>query len=162
MHVRMTKRKYPSPTHTKPSRTVIIGDSIISTLVGWRMSKKSCRVVVRSFVGAKVDDTKHNIRHNILKHKPDNIIVHIRTNNLKNDSPREMSEKVFRLCKLIEEESPHTKIGLSELPPRSDSKEAESARTLDGFTTSQSNTTGVASEEVTQKFLRHPTPPLNF
>lgn len=107
----------------KRSTTVIIGDSIISRLQGWRMSDKNNKVVVRSFGGAKVNDLFHYLVPT-LEDKPDRIILHIGTNDLKNEEPREVSEKVVKVCEFIEKKSPNTEIVISELTPRSDSENA--------------------------------------
>ena len=107
--------------------TVIIGDSIISKVQGWRMSDNSNRISVKSFSGAKVEDMSHYIKPT-LAHSPDNVILHIGTNNLKKDNPDVLCNKIETLCKAIQKESPNTKLALSEITPRHDFKDASNAR----------------------------------
>ena len=109
------------------STTVIIGDSIISRLQGWRMSDKKNKVIVRSFPGAKVDDLFHYVIPT-LQTKPDRIIVHVGSNDLKTTEPRAVAEKVVELCEFIEAKSPSTKILVSELTPRNDFDHANDLR----------------------------------
>lgn len=111
----------------KPTRTVIIGDSIISGLKGWRMSDKTNKITVRSIAGSKLEGMTHYIIPT-LEQKPDNIVVHIGTNNLYHNSPQEISEKMIKLCETIKKDCPQANIGLSELTPRRDSKELEGKR----------------------------------
>lgn len=112
---------------TKRTSTVIMGDSIISKVEGWRISSKSNRVSVKSFAGAKVEDMMHHVRPT-LNYKPDNIVLHVGTNNLKQNSPSEITEKILQLCQLIRMESPNTNLAISELMPRKDSTELDKAR----------------------------------
>lgn len=109
----------------RPS-TVVMGDSVISRLEGWRMSDKQSKVVIRSFSGAKVDDFHH---HSIptLETKPSRIILHVGTNNVKDENPSDVAEKIVKLCEFIEQKSPKTKIAVLELTPRNDSKKASIA-----------------------------------
>lgn len=115
------------PSATKKSSTVILGDSIISKVDGWRISSRTNRVSVKSFSGAKVEDMMHYVRPTLL-HKPDNVILHVGTNNLKFNSAPEITEKIHQLCQLIRTESPSTKLAISELMPRKDSKDADQVR----------------------------------
>lgn len=70
--------------------TVIAGDSIIQRLPGWKLSKLQ-KVVVKSFSGATVQDMEDYIKP-ITKNEPDNIILHIGTNNLKSqETPRQIA-----------------------------------------------------------------------
>lgn len=103
-----------------------MGDSVISRLEGWRMSDKQSKVVIRSFSGAKVDDFHH---HSIptLETKPSRIILHVGTNNVKDENPSDVAEKIVKLCEFIEQKSPKTKIAVLELTPRNDSKKASIA-----------------------------------
>ena len=66
---------------TKTS-TVIVGDSMIKHVKGWGMSSATNRVTVKSFSGATIDDMSDFMKP-VLRKKPENVIVHIGTNNLR-------------------------------------------------------------------------------
>ena len=116
---------------SKPNRrnAVIVGDSVISRIEGWRLNNETTRVSVKSFSGAKVEDMSHYIKPT-LNHAPDEMIIHIGTNNLRKDTPEEICKKVENLCCMVEKECPNTKIALSEITPRRDFKEASQKREL--------------------------------
>lgn len=109
------------------SSTVIAGDSIINNIMGWRMSNNTERVSVKSFSGATVEDMFYHIKPT-LSHSPDNIILHVGTNNLKKENPDDICKKIEDLCNIIRKDCPKTKIALSEITPRSDFKDAKTAR----------------------------------
>ena len=67
----------------KPT-TVIAGDSIVKDVKGWLMSRDK-RVKVYSFSGANIEDMEDFLTP-IIRRKPDEIILHVGTNNLQNDS----------------------------------------------------------------------------
>ena len=110
---------------SKPDRrnTVIVGVSVISRIEGWRLNNETTRVSVKFFSGAKVEHMSHYIKPT-LNHAPDEMIIHIGTNNLRKDTPEEICKKVENLCRMVEEECPNTKIALSEITPHRDFKEA--------------------------------------
>lgn len=122
-----TKNDTDNGNGSNRTNTVILGDSIISKLEGWRMSNNSNRISVKSFSGAKVEDMFHYIKPT-LSHSPDKIILHIGTNNLKSDNPDSLCTKIENLCKTVLKECPNTKLGLSEITPRHDYKGASNVR----------------------------------
>lgn len=107
--------------------TIIVGDSIISKLDGWRMSNKDNHVVVRPFPGATADDLKDYIKP-LLRRKPNSMILHIGTNNLRNDIPSAVTDKIVEVCESIENALPECKIAVSEITTRQDSSVLETAR----------------------------------
>ena len=107
--------------------TVIIGDSIVSKLSGWKMSDKTNRIRIRAFSGSKVEDMSDYIKP-MLKTQPDNVILHTGTNNLRLDEPQQVAEKIVQICEQIEESCPKTIIVVSELTARQDSVELERKR----------------------------------
>lgn len=115
------------PPVSKRKNTIILGDSIVSKIEGWKMSNKENRVSVRSFPGSTVEDMSDYIRPTI-KSQPDNLILHVGTNNLKNSEPLEIAEAIVKICEKIEHSSPNTKIAVSELTIRKDSKELNEGR----------------------------------
>ena len=108
------------------NRTIIVGDSILSKLEGWKMSYKNNRVIINDFPGSTVDDLKDHIKP-IVRREPDRIIIHIGTNNLRQDKPQEIVNKIKDVCDYIEENS-NCSFAISELTVRSDSSELETAR----------------------------------
>lgn len=82
----LDETKVDSPRQPNRLNTVIIGDSVISRIEGWRLSTDNRRVSVKSFSGAKVEDMSHYVKPT-LTHAPDEIIIHVGTNNLKKESP---------------------------------------------------------------------------
>ena len=55
-----------------------------------------------------------------LRRTPDEIILHIGTNNFSTDEPRQLGEKIVDLARFIEQESPSTKLAVSGLIVRKD------------------------------------------
>ena len=75
-----------SERHTKGNiktkrNTVIVGDSIIKYVKGWELSNPTQRVTVKSFSGANLEDMDDFINP-ILRKKPDQLVLHIGTNDL--------------------------------------------------------------------------------
>lgn len=120
------RKKFVNPNEAVPTvkasnrrSSIIIGDSMISKLEGWRMSNKSHQVSVRSFPGATVEDMSHYIVPSIQK-SPDKIIVHVGTNNLMTDNPTVVAEKIVDLCTEVENNLPNCSVAISELISRDD------------------------------------------
>lgn len=113
--------------HGKQERSVIIGDSIVSKLEGWKMSNKQHRINVRAFPGSRIEDMVDYIKPAI-KSQPDNLILHVGANNLKKDTPQDIAENIVTLCEMVEKDSPNTKIAVSELTLRQDSQELNEHR----------------------------------
>ena len=80
--------------------TVVIGNSTIFRLQGWRMSYKKNKVVVRSFAGSRINDSYHYLVPS-LETKPNRVILHIRTNDLKDEEVRKVAEKIVKLSRKI-------------------------------------------------------------
>ena len=73
------------PGKNKLPVTVILGDSIVKDVKGWKLSDEKNKVVVKHFIGAKTKDVESYIILN-LKQNPETIIIHTGTNGLKSDS----------------------------------------------------------------------------
>ena len=81
-------------TNTKKPVVVIAGDSLIKNVQGWRVSKgMKVKTVVKAFPGAFVEDMFDYIKPTI-KHHPEEIILHVRTNDLKNSDSRKVAERI--------------------------------------------------------------------
>ena len=115
-----TIRKNNTQRHPEAKRnTVIVGDSIIKYVKGWEISNSSERVTVKSFSGATVDDMKDFIRP-ILRKKPEKLILHIGTNDLRNTDPKAVADSVSNLVKSINQQRPDTKVIVSGILTRKD------------------------------------------
>ena len=71
--------------------TIILEDSIVKSVKGWKLSDEKNKVVVKHFSGAKTKDMESYIIPT-LEQSPETIIIHSRTNHLKgNNSPEEIA-----------------------------------------------------------------------
>ena len=106
---------------TKAKRnTVIVGDSIIKYVKGWELSNASERVTVKSFSGATVDDMKDFIKP-ILRKKPEKLILHIGTNDLRSTVDlKVVADKVSNLVQTIYQQCPDIKVIVSGILTRKD------------------------------------------
>ena len=86
------------------SVTVVVGDSIVKKVKGWELSTKDDLLVVGSFPGAKTDDMKFYIKPT-LKNKPERIIIHCGTDDLKNSTPQSIAENILSLAKSSQQEN---------------------------------------------------------
>ena len=77
------------------------------------------KTVVKAFPGASVEDMFDYIKPTI-KHHPEEIILHVGTNDLKNSDSRKVAERIVDLGNFIEAESSNTKVTISNLLPRTD------------------------------------------
>ena len=68
--------------------------------------------MVKAFPGATVEDMFDYIKPTI-KHHPEEIILHVGTNDLKNSDARKVAERIVDLGDFIEAESLNTKVTIS-------------------------------------------------
>ena len=109
----------PPSDADKTFTTVLVGDSIIKQIQGQQLGRKvGHRVVVKSFPGASTNDMKHYLMPTFDK-SPQQIILHVGTNDLRDHSPTVVAENIVDLARQIEMES-NTEVILSELVSRSD------------------------------------------
>ena len=80
---------------------------------------RSKHVTVKSFPGATVEDMKHYV-YPLLKNKPEILILHVGTNNIRDDDPKTLVDKICSLKDFIEESSPETRVIVSSLVVRTD------------------------------------------
>ena len=107
------------------SNTVIVGDSMTKYVKGWEMSSATNRVTAKSFPGASIEDMTDFIKP-ILRKKPDKIILHIGTNNLRNDEATTVADGITNLAHSIEQQCPDIEIIISAIITRSDDMSASS------------------------------------
>ena len=125
-HVLQDKNAQPSEEANKSKNyrekdrktVVVLGDSIVKYVQGRNLSTK-VRSVVKSFSGSRVYHMFHYMKPS-LELKPDEIILHLGTNDLKYSSPEYVAERIADLGHSIVAESHTTKVTISSLTCRSD------------------------------------------
>ena len=70
----------------------------------WFICYKIFSFAVRCFPGAKTDDMESYIKPT-LKNKPERIIIHCGTNDLKNSTPQSIAENILSLAKSSQQEN---------------------------------------------------------
>ena len=84
----ITKLNKVNTTANKKRSVMILGDSIIKGIEGYKMKQamrnSNTNVYVKSFPGATIDDM-YSYEKPSLKHEPNTIIIHCGTNNLKEE-----------------------------------------------------------------------------
>ncbi|KAM7428713.1 hypothetical protein ABFA07_020349 [Porites harrisoni] len=108
-------------TDQKPC-VIIAGDSMLKFINGRKLSSQISNqslTYVKAFPGATVEDMSDYIMPS-LRRKPEEVILHVGTNNLKSSEPREIAEGIVNLGLKIQNHSPDCKITISSLISRSD------------------------------------------
>lgn len=82
-------------------------------------SSREAHLTLRSFSGSTVDDMIDFVRP-FIRRKPDELILHIGTNDLKDEEPQQVAKKIVNLGLFIERKTPSTKLTLSGIINRSD------------------------------------------
>ena len=75
--------------------TLIVGDSMISGIDETMISRKGRVVKVRPFSGATIEDMYDYLKP-MLRKCPDNIILHVGTNNAAREPERTVFDKLYR------------------------------------------------------------------
>lgn len=96
-------------------KLLIVGDCMVKNLQGHKMSKSS-NVKVWSFPGCTVQDMEDHIKP-LLRKNPEEIILHLGTNNLKDSDPKTCADKIAELCSQVNKS---TKITISSIVGRAD------------------------------------------
>ena len=128
--------------HTGKKKLVFIaGDSIIQHVQGWKLSTSDKHVAVKSFSGARIADMDDYLKP-LLRKDPDEIILHVGTNNIRDESPRSVAEGIVNLVTQAQQDFPSTRLAISPLLPRSDNldfndKIKEANKILNSFCTSR-------------------------
>ena len=98
--------------HTwKKGTTIIMGDSILSGLRKYKMSRRKT-IKVQIFPGATINDMKFFVVP-LLKKKLDKFIIHVGTNDVPHFTPDEMFKNIKELRLLIQKMVPSAKIIIS-------------------------------------------------
>ena len=109
---------------------IVIGDSMTKLITGRKLSKSS-NVTTKSFPGATIEDLKHYSKPT-LKFKPDKIIIHAGTNNLKKATPKQIKTKLAKAIQGIKQEHPSVEIAVSSVFRRNDAKSSDEKKVMDG------------------------------
>ena len=88
-----------------------------------RIAKRKRKVKVKNFPGATIDDMYDYIKP-LLKKCPDNIILHVGTNNTVNEPSKIVLGKLLDLKKFIEHTLPESNVVISNLITRIDNGKA--------------------------------------
>ena len=71
----------------------------------YNLNTKKANVSIRVFPGSIIEDFKDYITL-LARKKPDALIIHIGTNNVRNDAPPQITEKLIQLHKYVKPVSP--------------------------------------------------------
>ena len=97
----------------------------------YNLSTKKTNVSIRTFPGSTIEDFKDYITP-LARKKPDALIIHIGTNNVRNDTSPQITEKLIQLHKYVKSVSPETKVVVSNIIRRHDyQKEHLSKKVID-------------------------------
>ena len=112
-----------NPDEWKKVTTLVIGDSMLAGLREAKLSRNK-KIKVRFFPGAKTEDLQYHLI-SYLKKKPDNIIIHIGTNDSPYKSEDLIYEEFLNVKQIIHKHHPDCKnIVLSSPIIRTDKQEA--------------------------------------
>ena len=107
----------------KKIETLIVGESMISGIDQQRLSVTGRIVKVRSFPGATINDMYDYIRP-FLKKAPNNVILHVGTNDTPNNTSRAILDNLLSLKSFIEKTLPQSKVCISNIVQRTDNGKA--------------------------------------
>ncbi len=110
-----------SNDHKSGKLVFIAGDSILQHIHGWNLSNDDQRVSVKSFSGSKVEDMQDYIKP-LLRKKPDEIILHVGTNDIKDNSKTAevVAAGILNLGTQVKESLPRTNVCISGIITRKD------------------------------------------
>ena len=96
---------------------VLLGDSMIKNIPVWNVGKElGRRFVIKPFPGARIRDMKHYLKP-MLNQKPDEIVLHCGTNDLRDMEPKVIAEGLVDIARSVGASS-STKVTISELVTR--------------------------------------------
>ena len=99
---------------------MIVGDSITKNVEGWRLGRSTkTKTTIKSFAGATVANCYHYFKPPLDK-EPEQVIIHVGTNDLKDISARCTAESIVDLASWPSPEHPAMEIGISEITTRVD------------------------------------------
>ena len=105
------------------SHIAIIGDSMTKHINGSKLSREE-NVRSHSFSGAKIEDISDFIKP-ILRRKPKSVVIHVGTNNLRTDNPKNIKQKLGQLVEDIKKADHALSISFSSLIKRKDDNDLD-------------------------------------
>ena len=104
------------PRKNKLPVAVILGDSVVKGVNGWKLSDEKNKVVVKHFSGARAKGMESYIIPT-LEQNPKTIIIHYGTNDLKSDSsPEDVARDIINLTTFCKTQT--NNVILSSIVPR--------------------------------------------
>ena len=100
-----------------------MGDSMISGIDQQRLSVRGRIIKIRSFTGATINDM-HGYIKPLLKKSPDNVILHVGTNDAPNSTSRTILDNMLSLKSFTEKTLSQSKVCISNLVKRTDNGKA--------------------------------------
>ena len=101
-------------------KVAVVGDSVIKFIQPRKLSRKF-DVSAHCFPGATVQDMNDYIKP-VLQRKPDKIVLHVGTNNLRDDRPKDIKKKIAGVVEVIKNNQPSTSISISSIIQRADDR----------------------------------------
>ena len=98
----------------------MVGDSVIKFIQPRKLSRKF-DVSAHCFPGATVQDMNDYIKP-VLQRKPDKIVLHVGTKNLRDDRPKDVKNKVACVVEVIKNNQPSNNISISSIIQRADNR----------------------------------------
>ena len=91
---------------TNQKKALTVWDSIVKNIEGWRLNKRmKSSVAVKSIPDAATKGMKHHVKGCLEDNSPDPIILHVGTNNLKNnESVEEIANHIMDVAMSIRNE----------------------------------------------------------
>ena len=135
----------------KKGTTLIVGDSLLSGLKESKMPQKRM-IKVRTFPGATIQVMKFFVVPH-LKKKPDNIIIHVGTNNAPHSSPYEMFQEMQSLRNFILKYLPSARITISTPVLRIDKANANDINKTFTELVKESNLDDISHENINESHI---------
>ena len=115
------KVKEQQKEHSNKKQDIIVaGDSMLNNIEDrFNLNTKNANVSIRAFPGSTIEDFQDYVAP-LARKKPDALIVHIGTNNVRSDTPKQVTEKLIQLHRHVKSIAPETKLVLSNIIRRHD------------------------------------------
>ena len=115
------------PARGQKPKFIIVGDSMTKKIRRKEINDeaRNYHVLVKSFPGATVEKMKFYLEPEIMSN-PEGVIIHCGTNNLRNESPESVANKIVDLAMETKKRTQY--VAVSSLVLRTDSKELDAKR----------------------------------
>ena len=118
---KIDKVKGHQKEHSNNKQDIIVaGDSMLNNIEDrFNLNTKKANVSIQAFPGSTIEDFKDYVAP-LARKKPDALIVHIGTNNVRSDTPKKVTENLIQLHRYVKSIAPETKLVLSNIIRRHD------------------------------------------